>query len=88
MMWRMAILMKINWTETSSDKAVDKVILLGSKWKLQQFKSWTPKVLTYLALKWGKRSENMHISDIGYVGTPPLNERTKWKGNANSQINK
>lgn len=31
--------MKINWTETNCDKAVDKVILLVNKLKLQLFKS-------------------------------------------------
>lgn len=87
MMWRMAILMKINWTETNSNKAVDKVILLGSKWKLKPFKSWILIVFTFLALKWctvGKKSGKTHISGIGYVSTPSHNERTNWKYNVNS----
>lgn len=52
MMWRVAILMKINWTETNCDKAVDKVILLVNKLKLQLFKSWVCEGLAFLLFRW------------------------------------
>jgi len=62
--------MKINWIETNCDTAVDKVILLVSKWKLQPFKSWVRKGLAFLVFRWyitQKIQELQEIRDISEI---------------------